>query len=95
MPGVSREVIEHTLNIKFGSKPVKQGMWRLNQEKRQAMGEELSRLLAAGFIKEIQHPDRIANLILVPKKKREVEDVCRLHEPEQGMSKRSVPPSPY
>jgi hypothetical protein len=32
------------------------------------MGEELSRLLAAGFIKEIQHPDWISNLNLVPKK---------------------------
>jgi hypothetical protein len=28
-----------------------------NQEKRRAMGDELSRLLAAGFIKEVQHPD--------------------------------------
>jgi hypothetical protein len=32
------------------------------------MGEELSRLLAAGFVKEVQHPDWITNLILVPKK---------------------------
>jgi hypothetical protein len=31
------------------------------------MGEELSRLLAAGFIKDVQHPDWIANPI-VPKK---------------------------
>jgi hypothetical protein len=31
------------------------------------MGEELSRLLAAGFVKEIQHPNWIANPILVPK----------------------------
>jgi hypothetical protein len=34
------------------------------------MGKELSRLLAARFIKEIQHPDWIANLVLVPKKNR-------------------------
>jgi hypothetical protein len=32
------------------------------------MGEELSRLLATGFIKKVQHPDWIANLVLVPKK---------------------------
>jgi hypothetical protein len=32
------------------------------------MGEELSRLLVAGFIKEVQHPDWIANPILVPKR---------------------------
>jgi hypothetical protein len=57
MSGVTREVTEHTLHIKPGSRPVKQGLWRFNQEKRRAMGEELSRLLAACFIKEIRHLD--------------------------------------
>jgi hypothetical protein len=32
------------------------------------MGEELSSLLAIGFVKEVQHPDWIANPVLVPKK---------------------------
>jgi hypothetical protein len=57
MSGVSCEVVEHTLNIKHGSRPVKQGQRCFNLEKRRAMSEELSRLLAASFIKEIQHPD--------------------------------------
>jgi hypothetical protein len=52
MSGVSQEVVEYTLNIKPGSRPVKQGMQRFNQEKNRAMGKELSRLLAAGFVKE-------------------------------------------
>jgi hypothetical protein len=34
------------------------------------MGEELSRLLATGFSKEIHHSDWIANLVLVSKKNR-------------------------
>jgi hypothetical protein len=33
-----------------------------------AMGEELSRLLATGSVKEVQHPNWIANLVLMPKK---------------------------
>jgi hypothetical protein len=32
------------------------------------MAEELSRLLAADFVKEIQHLDMIANPVLMPKK---------------------------
>ena len=32
------------------------------------MGEELSKLLEAGFIREIKHPDWLANLVMVPKK---------------------------
>jgi hypothetical protein len=53
IPGVSWEVTEHTLNIKPSSRLVKQGMQHFNQEKPRAMGEELSRLLAAGFVKEV------------------------------------------
>ena len=68
MPGVSREVAEHTLNIKPGTKPVKQRLHHFDEEKCRAIGEELSKLLAAGFIKEVQHPDWIANPVLVPKK---------------------------
>jgi hypothetical protein len=40
------------------------------------MCEELSRLLAAGFIKVVQHPDWIVNLVLVPKKEWEMENMC-------------------
>jgi hypothetical protein len=68
MADISREVTEHTLNIKASSRPVKQGMRRFNQEKPRAMGKELCRLLAASFVKEVQHPDWIANLVLMPKK---------------------------
>jgi hypothetical protein len=32
------------------------------------MGHDLSRLLAAGFVKEVQHSDKIANPVLIPKK---------------------------
>ena len=32
------------------------------------MGEELAKLLEAGFIRHIKHPDWLANLVMVPKK---------------------------
>jgi hypothetical protein len=64
MPGIFWEVTEHTLNIKPGSKTVKQGLRRFNQEKCKAIGEELARLLATAIIKEVQHPDWIANLVM-------------------------------
>jgi hypothetical protein len=55
MPGVSQEVAEHTLNIKPGLKPIKQGLRRFNLEKRRAVGEELSKILATDFVKEVKH----------------------------------------
>ena len=53
MPGIPREVVEHSLDIRAGSKPVKQRLRRFDEEKRRAIGEEIHKLLAAGFIKEV------------------------------------------
>ena len=53
MPGIPREVTEHELKIRPGSKPVKQRMCRFDEEKRRAFGEEIAKLLAAEFIKEV------------------------------------------
>ena len=68
MPGILREVAEHTLKIRPGSKLVKQRLHRFDEEKRRAIGEEITKLLAAGFIKEVYHPKWLANPILVRKK---------------------------
>ena len=57
MPGIPRELAEHSLNILKGYKPVKQALRRFSEPKRQAMGEELAKLIEAGFIKDIKHPD--------------------------------------
>jgi hypothetical protein len=68
MPGILREVTEHSLDIRAGSKPVMQSLRRFNEEKRRAIGEEVHKLLVAGFIKEVFHPERLANPVLVKKK---------------------------
>jgi hypothetical protein len=66
-PGIPREVAEHSLDIWSGSKPVKQRLRRFD-EKRRAIGKEIRKLLAAEFIKEVFHPEWLANLVLVKKK---------------------------
>ena len=68
MPGVPRELAEHTLNVDPKYKPVKQFLRRFNEERRKAIGEEVARLLAAGFIVEVFHPEWLANPVLVLKK---------------------------
>ena len=68
MPGIPREVAEHALHIKPGSHPVKQRLHRFDEEKRPAIGEEIARLLDAGFIKEVYHLEWLANPVLVRKK---------------------------
>jgi hypothetical protein len=68
MPGVPRELAEHSLNIQPDVKPVKQPLWRFAKEKRKAIGEEIAWLLAIGFIMEVFYPDWLVNPVLVLKK---------------------------
>ena len=68
MPGVPRELAEHKLHIRSGSKPVKQPLRRFSEDKRRAIGEEITKLLTAGFIMEVFYPEWLANLVLVLKK---------------------------
>jgi hypothetical protein len=57
MSGTPREVTEHALEIRTGSKPVKQRLRRFVEEKRKVIGEEIHKLLEAVFIKEVHHPE--------------------------------------
>jgi hypothetical protein len=47
---------------------VRQRLHRFDEEKRMAIGEEIHKLLATGFIKEVFHPEWLANPVLVKKK---------------------------
>ena len=68
MPGVPRELAEHHLKVNPDAEPVKQPLRRLNDKRRRAIGEEIARLLAAGFIMEVVHPKWLANPVVVLKK---------------------------
>jgi hypothetical protein len=71
MPGVPRELIEHSLNVNTQAVPKKQCLRRFAHDKHEAIKWEIAKLLAAGFIKELIHPEWVANPILVRKKNNE------------------------
>ena len=62
MPGIPREVTEHSLDILPNSKPVKQCLRRFDELKRRAIDEEVHNLLVAGFIKEVFHTSGMLTL---------------------------------
>jgi hypothetical protein len=68
MLGIPREVTEHALEIRAGSKLVKQRLRRFDVEKRKVIGEEIHKPLEVRFIKEVHHPEWLANPVLVKKK---------------------------
>ena len=70
MPGIPWEAAEHALRLIPGSKHTKQRLRRFDDERRRAIGEEIAKLLAAGFIREVFHSNWLANPVLVRKKTR-------------------------
>jgi hypothetical protein len=68
MPGVPRNLIEHSLNVDPKATPKRQHLRRFADDRRDAIKKELAKLLAAGFIKEVFHLEWLANPVLVRKK---------------------------
>ena len=68
MPGVPQEKIEHSLNVSPTAKLIKQKFQQFTPDNKEAIRVEIKWLLAAGFIKEVYHPEWLANPILVQKK---------------------------
>jgi len=68
MPGVPRELIEHSLKVNKDAVPKKQRLRRFAQDKREAIKKEIAKLLVPGFIKEVFHLEWVANPVLVKKK---------------------------
>ena len=68
MLGIPREVAEHALKIRLGSRPIKQRLRCFNEEKRMLISEEITKLLVASFIKEVYHPEWLSNPVLVKNK---------------------------
>jgi hypothetical protein len=67
MPGIPREVIEHKLEIDPAFKPIKQKERRYTPDRREAIRLEVNKLLEIGFIRPVDYPIWLANLVLVEK----------------------------
>jgi hypothetical protein len=68
MPGVLRELAEHKLKVYPQARPIRQKLHRFTPDKREAIRAELARLVATWFIREVLHPEWLANPVLVLKK---------------------------
>jgi hypothetical protein len=68
MPGVPRELAEHKLKVYPQARLIRQKLRRFTPDKREAIRAELARLVTTGFIREVLHPEWLANPVLVLKK---------------------------
>jgi hypothetical protein len=67
LTGVSRDIIEHKLQVKPSTKPKKQKLHKMSDKKVVAVKAEVQKLLDVGFICEVQYPSWLANVVMVKK----------------------------
>ena len=68
MPGLDLGLVVHSLNIDSGVKPVIQPARVFHTNVEAQITQEVKKLLAAGFIKPIQHRKWLSNMVPVKKK---------------------------
>ena len=66
--GVDPSVCKHTIPLQVDAKPSKQRPYSYNDNYAQKIDEEITRLIEAGFIYEIEHTEWVSPLVVVPKK---------------------------
>ena len=67
MPGIDPNVITYRLNVCPSSKPVQQKKRVFAPERDNAIKDEVQKLMAAKFIREVYYPDWLANVVMVKK----------------------------
>ncbi|KAL0367640.1 UNVERIFIED_CONTAM: Transposon Ty3-G Gag-Pol polyprotein [Sesamum radiatum] len=67
LEGINPELITHYLNIDPHVKPVKQKKRHFSPEKDKIIQAEIDKLVAAEHVEEIQFPEWLSNVVLVPK----------------------------
>ncbi|PKA57232.1 RNA-directed DNA polymerase like [Apostasia shenzhenica] len=65
--GVNRAVCEHHLNVSQAVSPIAQKKRVMAGERQDAIKEEINKLLGAGYIREIQYPRWLINVVMVKK----------------------------
>lgn len=69
MAGIHLCVATHRLNVLATSKPIRQKVRRFHPDRQKIIWDEVEKLLEVGFIKEVEYPEWLANVVVVPKKK--------------------------
>lgn len=67
IPGINLKVACRRLAIKKGAQPVRQKRRYFNQERYEAINNEVEKLLKAWFIRKVNYSEWISNFVLVKK----------------------------
>ena len=68
MKGIHPSIVSHRVNVLPTARPVRQRVRRFHLDRQKIIRDEIDKLLEAGFIREVEYPDWLANVVVVPKK---------------------------
>nr|CAN69893.1 hypothetical protein VITISV_005621 [Vitis vinifera] len=68
MKGIHPSITSHRLNVLPTARPIRQKVRRFHPDRQKIIRNEIDKLLEAGFIREVDYPDWLANVVVVPKK---------------------------
>ncbi|RVW75279.1 Transposon Ty3-I Gag-Pol polyprotein [Vitis vinifera] len=68
MKGIHPSVASHRLNVLPTARPIRQRVRRFHPDKQKVIRDEIDKLLEARFIREVEYPDWLANVVVIPKK---------------------------
>ena len=67
MPGINPSVITHRLNVSPSFEPMRQKKRVFAPKRDNAIKDEVQKLIVAKFIREVNYPDWLANVVMVKK----------------------------
>ncbi|KAL6334073.1 hypothetical protein AAG906_001834 [Vitis piasezkii] len=67
MKGIHPSIVSHRLNVLPTARPVRQRVRRFHPDRQKIIRDEIDKLLGE-FIREVEYPDWLANVVVVPKK---------------------------
>ena len=68
MPGVLPKLVEHQLSVQRRCRLVWQWLRRFHPARKEVIKQEVDKLLEVRLVKEIQYPEWLFNVVVVPKK---------------------------
>ena len=72
MPRIDTDIVQHCIPIDPAMKPIKQKLRRIKPEWTLKIKEEVEKLYNARFLRAVNYPKWLANVVPVPKKDRKV-----------------------
>ena len=91
MPGIDPGFVAHSLNVEPGTRPVMQPMRTVHTEVEAQITQKVKKLLAVGFIKPIQHPRWLSNIVPVKKKNGQIRCCVDFRNLNKACSKDEFP----